>query len=87
VDYQGGGEGRVNLELAVLRTRDHKVVWTIQPLADTPVEEKGLAGVVRALNDASDQFFREVLPGPIAQVEQDYQASQGQPPEAENKHL
>lgn len=87
LDYDGAGKGRVNLELSMLRTRDHKVVWTLQRLAESPVEEKGLPGVVRALNDASYQLLREALPGLITQAEQDYQALQGQTPEAENKHL
>jgi len=87
VDYEGEGKGRVNVELSMVRTRDHKVVWSFQRLAETPVEEKGMAGVARALNDASDQLFRDALPGLITQAEQDYQAIRGQTPEAENKHL
>ena len=87
VDYQGEGKGRVNLELPMVRTRDHKVVWSFQRLEETPVEEKGMAGVARALNDATDQLFRDALPGLITQAEKDYQDIQGQTPEAENKQL
>jgi len=80
VDYEGGGKGRVNLELALLRSRDHKVLWSVQRLAETPIQEKGVPGVVRALNDSSDQLLRDALPEMIAQVEQDYKASQGPTP-------
>ena len=72
VDYPEGGKGRVSLELTLLRLRDHKVVWSAEPLAETPVQEKGVAAVVRALNDSSQQLLRDALPGLIAQVEQDY---------------
>lgn len=75
VDYEEGGKGRVGLELTLLRSRDHKVVWSVQRQAETAVQEKGVAGVVRALNDSSYQLLGDVLPGMIAQVEQDYKAS------------
>jgi ABC-type uncharacterized transport system auxiliary subunit len=75
VDYEGVGKGRVNLELSLVRRRDHIVVWSIRRLAETPVTEEGVVGVVRALNDASYQLLREALPGLIAQVEQDYKTS------------
>jgi len=78
VDYEGGGKARVNRELLLVRCPDHKVVWTARHQAETPIPEKGMAGVVSALNASTHQLLREVLPGLVAQVEQDLKAGQGQ---------
>jgi hypothetical protein len=45
---------------------------------ESPINEKGIAGVVNAINASSFQLLREALPGLIAQVEEDYKAGQGQ---------
>lgn len=80
VDYEGGGRGRVGLELWLVRMRDHKVVWSTRRLVETPIQEKGMAGVVNALNASCTQLLREEFPGLLAQIGQDYKASQGQSP-------
>ena len=78
VDYEAGGKARVSLELTLVRARDHKVVWSGRNAADAPLEGKGMAGVANAVNAAVDQLLRGLLPGLVAQVEQDFKASQGQ---------
>ena len=78
VDYEQGGKARVALELSLLRTSDHKVVWSGKQRVEAPLAERGVAGIASALNAACAQVLREVSPGLIAQVEQDYTASQGQ---------
>lgn len=80
VDFEGSGKGRVSLELTLLRTRDRKVVWSARRAVEAPIQQKGLQGVVGAINAASQQLLGEVLPGVAAQVEQDFKASQGQSP-------
>jgi len=78
VDYEPGGKARVALELSLLRTSDHNVVWSSQRRVEAPLAERGIAGLASALNAACTQLLRELSPGLIAQVEQDYKASQGQ---------
>ncbi len=78
VDYEAGGKARVSLQLTLVRVRDHKVVWSGRNAAATPLEGKGMAAVANAANTAVDQLLRGLLPGLVAQVEQDYKASQGQ---------
>ncbi len=78
VDYDGGSKVRTGLELVLVRSRDRKVVWSALRDVETPVQEKGMAGVVSAINRSSQQLLRELLPGVAAQVEQDFKDSQGQ---------
>jgi len=78
VDYEQGGKARVALELSLLRTSDHKVVWSGHERVEAPLAERGVAGLASAVNAACAQVLREVSPGLIAQVEQDYASSQGQ---------
>jgi len=80
VDEAGGSKGRVGVELTLLRSSDHKVVWSDRRQAESAVEEKGVAGVVQALNESSQQLLREALPGMIEQVEREYKSSQGPTP-------
>jgi len=78
IDYGGGGKARVALELTLVRVRDRRVVWSARQQVETPIQEKGMAGVVNALNASSQQVLREVLLGVAEQVEQDFKGSQGQ---------
>jgi ABC-type uncharacterized transport system auxiliary subunit len=78
VDHEGGGNVRVALELSLTRTSDHRVIWSSKQRAEAPVQERGVEGVASALNASCAQLLREMIPGLIAQVEQDYKASQGQ---------
>jgi len=79
IDYEGGGKGRVALELTLIRSRDRKTVWTATRQVEHAVQEKGLPGVVNALNMCSEQILCEALPGLVAQIEKDFQESSGQP--------
>jgi ABC-type uncharacterized transport system auxiliary subunit len=79
VDYGEASKVRVGLELTLVRSRDHKVVWSELRRVENPVQEKGMAGVVKGLNASSQQLLRDALPGLVAQVEQDYKALQEQP--------
>ena len=71
VDYQSGGAVRVGLELALVRTRDHQVIWTDRRLATRGLEGKGVEGVVKSLNDATGQLLNEFLPALSAEVERE----------------
>jgi len=77
-DYKEGGKARVSLELSLLRSHDRKVVWSARRLVEIPFQGGGVPGVAIAFNSATQQLLREVLPGLVAQVEQDFRASQGQ---------
>ncbi len=79
VDYEGGGKGRVNLELTLVRTRDRQLVWQITRQVERPIEEKGMTGVVNALNASSEQLLREALPGLAARIESEFKESQQHP--------
>lgn len=74
-DYDGGGKARVGLALFLVRTLDHKVIWSGSKHADSPVQGGGVGAVATALNTATSQLLREMIPGLIAQVEQDFKAS------------
>jgi len=71
VDYEGGAKGRVRLELTLVRVRDRKVLWSDVRQAQVPAPGKEVAGVVEAVNAASDQVLKELVPGLLAQVKQD----------------
>lgn len=74
LDYGGVSKVRVGLELTLVRSRDHKVVWSELRQVENPIQEKGMAGVVKGLNASSQQLLSDELPGLVAQVEQDYKA-------------
>jgi len=71
VDYQSGGGVRVGLELSLVRTRDHQVIWSDRRLATRGLEGKGVEGVVKSLNDATGQLLNEFLPALSAEVERE----------------
>lgn len=72
VDEGSGTKARVGMEMTLVRARDHKVVWSEERQAERPIEAKGVAGVVDALNASTEAILREVLPGLAAQVERDF---------------
>ncbi len=79
VDYEGGGTGRVNLVLTLVRARDHQVVWTFTRQVESPIQETGVTGVVNALNASSEQLLREALAGLAARIESEFRESQQHP--------
>ena len=78
VDSSGGGKVRLGMALSLVRMSDHKLLWSGEQHVETPLAEHGVEGVASALNTASAQALREMAPGLIAQVEQDFKASAGQ---------
>ena len=72
VDEPTGVKGRVSLELTLIRSRDRQVVFFERRQAEVGAEEKGVAGVVNALNSATQQLLDEMMPGVVARVENDY---------------
>ena len=75
---EGGAKARVALELSLMRMTDHKVVWSSEQRVEAPLQGGGVEGVASTLNASCAQLLREMIPGLIAQVEQDYKASPGQ---------
>ena len=75
VDSEGGARVRLALALTLVRTRDHKMVWSDQRRQETPVSEPGVEGVANALNASSVQALRDMIPGLLAQVEQDFEGT------------
>lgn len=71
VDYEGT-KGRVALELTLIRSRDNKTAWSRTLQVEHPAEGGEVAGVVKAVNAASEELLREALPGLVAQVERDF---------------
>ncbi len=72
VDYEGAGKGRVTLALTLVRSRDRKAVWSARRQVESAIQQKGVPGVVNALNSSSWQLLAEVLPGLLTQVEGDF---------------
>jgi len=75
VDSDGGAKVRLALALSLVRTSDHKLVWSAQQRQETPLPERSVEGVASALNAACAQVLRDMAPGLITQVEQDYKSS------------
>ena len=75
VDSGGTAKARLDFTLALVRSRDGKLVWSGEKRMETPISEGGVAGVVAALNAACAQGLGELAPGLIAQVEQDAKSS------------
>ena len=75
VDSDGGAKVRLALALSLVRTSDHKLVWSGKQSQETPLSERSVEGVATALNASCAQVLREMTPGLIAQVEQDYKSS------------
>jgi len=75
VDTGERSEVRLALALSLVRARDHKLVWSGQQRVEAPVSERSVAGVASALNASCAQAMRALVPGLIAQVEQDFKGS------------
>ena len=71
VDEGSSAKTRVGLGLTLVRSRDHKVVWSAERQVEQPIQTKSVAGVVEALNASTEGLLDEVLPGLAAQVEHD----------------
>lgn len=81
--YQKGGTGkagmaRAGLNLDLVRTRDNEVVWSARKEYEAPVAAKGMQGVVKALNAASQELLRNAYSGLAAVVEHESAQAQGQ---------
>ena len=75
VDAGGSPRVRMGLALALVRMSDHKLVWSGEQRQEVPLQEHGVDGVASALNTASAQALREMVPGLTNQIEQDYKSS------------
>jgi ABC-type uncharacterized transport system auxiliary subunit len=75
VDAEGSPKVRLALALSLVRSSDRKLVWSGEQRQESPLSERGVDGVATALNAACAQVLREMVPGLIAQVEQDYKGS------------
>lgn len=75
IDTDGGAKVRLGLALSLVRTSDHKLVWSGEQRQETPLGGRGVEGVASALNASCAQVFRELAPGLIARVEQDFKSS------------
>jgi ABC-type uncharacterized transport system auxiliary subunit len=75
VDSEGGGKARLAFTLWLVRTSDHKLVWSGEQRRETPLQERGVEGVASALNASCAQALRDMVPGLITQVEQDFKSS------------
>ena len=71
VDEGSSAKVRVCLGLTLVRSRDHKVVWSAERQVEQPIQTKGVGGVVEALSASTEGLLDEVLPGLAAQVEHD----------------
>jgi ABC-type uncharacterized transport system auxiliary subunit len=74
VDSDGGAKVRVALALSLVRTSDRKLVWSGEQRQETPLPGRGVEGVASALNASCAQALREMIPGLITQVEQDFKS-------------
>jgi ABC-type uncharacterized transport system auxiliary subunit len=79
VDDEGPGKGRVAFGLALVRSRDHRVVWSFERQAEHSVEGQGMPGVVDALNASTEDLLGQALPGLAQQVERDFSESRERP--------
>lgn len=81
-EKDGGGKSgvaRVGLKLDLLQTRQNKVVWSARLEQTAPIEQKGVRGVVSALNVAADRLMQNAYVGISQVVEQELaQQKQGQ---------
>lgn len=72
VDDEGGGKGRAALALELVRSHDRRVVWSLTRQSEHAIEEKGMAGVVDALNASTEDLLGQALPALAQQVERDF---------------
>ena len=75
VDSGGGVKVRMALALSLVRSRDHKLVWSGHQREEAVVQRSGVEGVAEALSASCAQALREMTPGLIAQVAQDFKSS------------
>jgi len=75
IDSGGAAKVRFALALSLVRTSDHKLVWSGEKSQESPLSGGGVEGVATALNASCAQVLGEMAPGLIAQVEQDYKSS------------
>jgi ABC-type uncharacterized transport system auxiliary subunit len=75
VDTEGGAKVRMGLALSLVRTSDHKRVWSGEQRQETPLGGSGVEGVASALNASCARVLSAMAPGLIAQVEQDFKNS------------
>jgi ABC-type uncharacterized transport system auxiliary subunit len=75
VDSDGGAKVRLSLALSLVRSSDHKLVWSADRRQESPLATRGVDGVATALNATCAQVMQEITPGLIAQVEQDFKSS------------
>lgn len=77
LDYEAGGRVRLGLELMLVRTKDHQVVWSDRRQKEGSIQGKGVSSVVNALNTLTGQLLNEVLPELVSSVEStSHQSSQ-----------
>ena len=72
VDDQQGVKGRVTLGLTLVRSRDHKLLWSDMRRAESVAQCKGVPGVVEAINAASARVLDETLSLMLAEVEREF---------------
>ena len=72
IDANAAGKVRLDLALSLVRMKDRKTVWSGERRQETPLQESGVEGVASALNASCAQVLRDLVPGLIAQVEQDF---------------
>lgn len=75
VDAEGGPKVRMALALSLVRSSDHKLVWSGRQREEMPLAGSGVEGVATALNASCTQALGEMIPGLVAQVEQDFKSS------------
>ena len=75
VDSDGGAKVRLALALSLVRTSDHKLLWSGEQRQEMPLPERGVEGVASALNASCAQALRGMVPGLTTQVEQDFKSS------------
>ncbi len=78
VDSEGGVKVRLAMGLSLVRMSDRKAVWSGRQQIENPLSGHGVEGVASALNVSCAQALRDMVPGLIAQVEQDSKAGAGQ---------
>jgi ABC-type uncharacterized transport system auxiliary subunit len=69
LDYEAGGKVRVGLELTLVRTQNHQVVWSDRRQTEKGIEGKGVASVVKSLDASTAELLNEILPGLATSVE------------------
>jgi ABC-type uncharacterized transport system auxiliary subunit len=76
VDSGGAPQARLSFALTLERTRDHRLVWSGEQHVEAPLSAPGVEGVASALNASCAQAWRELAPGLLSLVEQDYKTSE-----------